>query len=589
MNVRKLLKSRPLLFDGAFGTYYASRRCGRYGKYEESNLTEPETVRQIAEEYLAAGCDAVKTNTFGANRASLDCGSDHLRRVILAGCAIAKEAAGPRDAAVFADIGPLPPESENASEQYRELVDLFLEGGVKDFLFETMSDEDGLREASAYIREKSPESYIIVTFAVTPDGFTSAGKAGKELLLSMDRDANVDAVGFNCVSGPYHLLQQIEALPPLKKTLCVSPNSSYPTVADGIASFASNPRYFAHTMMDIFSAGAGILGGCCGTTPGHIHALRQLLAVRDRKKVVPAKRDAVKQDPITAAEDSRFWSKLQAGETVFAAELDPPAPKDIDRFLRYAKTLTEGGADTLTLADCPVARVRTDSAMIAAKLKRELGIDPLPHMNCRDRNINAAKALLQGLSIEGVHNVLAVTGDPIPNAERSEVKGVWSFHSAVLAQYIRRLSAEGSAAEFHVWGALNVNAPNFSAELSKARRKEDAGMVGFLTQPICTDRAAENLARARSELRGYLLGGLLPITSYRAAAYMNSEVAGIVIPEEILALYRSATKEEACDLAVELCSRIGREIRPSVDGYYIITPDGRPSVVCRIIQALKKE
>ena len=195
-------------------------------------------------------------------------------------------------------------------------------------------------------------------------------------------------------------------------------------------------------------------------------------------------------------------------------------------------------------------------------------------------------ALLQGLSIEGVRNVLAVTGDPIPNAERSEVKGVWSFHSAVLAQYIRRLSADGATAEFHIWGALNVNANNFSAELEKAKRKEAAGMVGFLTQPICTDRAADNLARARRELGGYLLGGLLPITSFRAAQYMNSEVAGIVIPEEVLALYAHATREESCDLAVELCTRIGSEIRPNVDGYYIIMPDGRPSVVCRIIKAL---
>lgn len=587
------IKTRPLLFDGAFGTYYAVRRCDRFGKYEEANLRSPGTVRQIAFEYISAGCDAIKTNTFGANRVSLDCDGEHLRQVILAGCRLALEAAEGHGVTVFADIGPIPQRGEESlSAQYRELVDLFLEGGLRHFLFETMSSDQYLSETAAYIRQKAPDALVIVTFAVGPDGFTAGARSGQELLLGLQEDPSIDILGLNCVSGPFHMLRYLRTLPPLRKPLCVSPNAGYPTVEDGAARFGSNPRYFARQMLEIVSAGAAVIGGCCGTTPEHIHELALALHGQEAgelPRVLPKKEKSAPASPPPQAPESPFWQKLRQGQTVFAAELDPPPVSDPEKFLRHAGILKNGGVDILTLADCPVARVHADSCMMAARLRRELDLEPLPHMTCRDRNINATKALLLGLSMENIRNVLTVTGDPIPNAERSEVKGVWSFNSSILAGYIRQLSESGAAAPFHVWAALNVNAPNFAFELEKAKRKLEAGVCGFLTQPVFTSRSVEHLRQARAALPGcYLLGGIIPVTSYKSALYMNSEVAGIQIPEDVLALYETASREEALRLAVELSCQLGREIRPYVDGYYLITPQGRPSVVCSIIRNLRE-
>ena len=183
-----------------------------------------------------------------------------------------------------------------------------------------------------------------------------------------------------------------------------------------------------------------------------------------------------------------------------------------------------------------------------------------------------------------------VTGDPVPSADRDQVKGVWSYSSAGLADYVRALGQEGTAAPFHIWGALNVNAVNFTAELEKAFRKRDSGVAAFLTQPVFTRESIENLRRAREALKGaYLLGGLLPVLSHRAAVYMNSEVAGIRIPKEVVAQYETADKDRCRQLAVEHTLRLAREIRPLVDGYYLITPAARPSVGADIVGLLRKE
>ena len=422
-----------------------------------------------------------------------------------------------------------------------------------------------------------------------PEGFTRAGISGRELLLELQDDPQIDALGFNCVSGPYHLLRQVKALPPLKKPLYICPNESYPTMEEGLARFGDNPGYFAHLLLEIADAGACIIGGCCGTTPAHIREARRLLQERGARPAVPEVKASVKPSALPPI-SSPLWDKLERGKLVIAAELDPPAVSDIRKFLKHAENLTQAGADTITVSDCPVARVRADSSMMAAKLKRELGIDPLPHMTCRDRNLNATRALLLGLSIEEVHNVLVVTGDPVPSADRDQVKGVWSYSSAGLADYVRALGQEGTAAPFHIWGALNVNAVNFTAELEKAFRKRDSGVAAFLTQPVFTRESIENLRRAREALKGaYLLGGLLPVLSHRAAVYMNSEVAGIRIPKEVVAQYETADKDRCRQLAVEHTLRLAREIRPLVDGYYLITPAARPSVGADIVGLLRKE
>ena len=278
--------------------------------------------------------------------------------------------------------------------------------------------------------------------------------------------------------------------------------------------------------------------------------------------------------------------KLNSGKRVIAVELDPPVDDNIAPFLEGVRVLRDSGADAITIADCPIGRPRADSSLLACKLRRELGVEPLPHMTCRDRNLNATKALLLGLSMEGVHNVLLVTGDPIPTKDRDEVKSVFNFNSRKLARYVSSLNEQLST-PFQIFGALNVNAKNFDMQLKIAREKEENGVAGFLTQPVLSQEALDNLKRARESRNGKILGGIFRIVSYRNACFLNNEIAGMRVCDEIIQLYKDKDRDEAEALAASISARVAREIAPYTDGLYIMTPFRRVALVSRIIQNIQ--
>lgn len=589
MDIRTYIKDHVLLFDGAMGTCYAEKYPDDPMKCEWANVNHPERVRAIHEEYIGAGAQAIKTNTFGANTQTCDCSMQEVLTLITQGWQIAAQAAAGREVQVFADIGPLP----DPGREYEQIVDRFLDLGAENFLFETFADDSAVHELAARIKRRRPEAFVICSFAATPDGFTRQGLAVRTILLRAQADANIDAAGLNCVSGPLHLYALARDVMPSfadsGAVMSVMPNAGYPTIQNGRTVFDSSPAYFAARCGDLAELGVRILGGCCGTTPEHIRQTARILRGGVRGSTAAVKKPA----PISADKDhqvvrNRFAEKLEAGKRVIAVELDPPADANIQTFMQGARRLKAAGVDAVTIADCPVARVRVDSSMLAAKLRRELDMDPIPHMTCRDRNINATKALLLGLSIEDVHNVLVVTGDPIPSAARDEVKGVFSFHSVVLADYIRRLSEEGMAAPFHVYGALNVNARNFDAELKKALRKQEAGICAFFTQPVITDQAFENLRRAHETLDAAILGGIIPIVSHRNAVFMSQEMAGIDIPESVIGRYEGLTREQAEDLAVTLSTEWAQRMQPWTRGLYLITPFQRVGLIERILKNLEQ-
>ena len=262
---------------------------------------------------------------------------------------------------------------------------------------------------------------------------------------------------------------------------------------------------------------------------------------------------------------------------------------DLTKFVQGAYDLKESGADVITIADCPVGRVRMDSSLLACKLEREVGVEALPHLTCRDRNINATKALLLGLYAEGIKNILLVTGDPVPSAERDEVKAVYQFNSRKLATFVASLGETILPEPFHMFGALNVNARNFDIQLQLAQEKERIGMTGFLTQPLLSPRAVENLKRAREGLNGYILAGLFPPVSARNARFMDSEVNGIRVAPEIIEQYEDLDREESERLAVSLMTQFAREAEPYVNGYYLMTPFSRTALIQRIIGSIREE
>ena len=583
--VRELLAQGVLLFDGATGTALCAQ-SGEGEAVERLCLTQPQRVLALHRAYLAAGCKAIKTNTFAAH-VSLACeNKDDQKTLIRAAYDLARRAGDAYDAAVFADIGPAPTDADSAAACYIAMAEQYLNVGATCFLFETMQSGEGLAEAAAYIKASCPDAWIMVSFAADADGFTRAGEQASALALQMSACGAVDAIGLNCICGAYHIRQLLSTLDIGDKLMSAMPNAGYPHVEEGRTYYDSAPAYYAQQVMECVKAGARIVGGCCGTTPEHIRQIARLLGMPMPPRVRMGDEKAA-QPPEKGCR-SRILRRLEQGRRITLVELDPPRSADIGGFMEGARQLEQAGADAITIADCPIGRARMDSSLLACKLSRELGIEALPHMTCRDRNVNATKALLLGLSMENVHNVLAVTGDPIPTGDRGSVKSVYQFNSRVLAKFIRGLGESGEAEPFFVCGGLNINAVRFDSELDRAKEKMDCGVSAFLTQPVLSEQAALHLERARDELRGAkLIGGLFPEVSEKNARFLQSEVHGITVDEAVVRAYAGLDRAQGEDMAVRLCREAASRISPFVDGYYMMTPFQRVELVCRVIRATR--
>lgn len=282
-----------------------------------------------------------------------------------------------------------------------------------------------------------------------------------------------------------------------------------------------------------------------------------------------------------------FFEKLQLGEKPIAVEWDSPATPDLKEYMEKAKLLKDAGVDLITIADCPVARPRIDSSLVACKLKRELGIDAIPHMTCRDRNINSIKSLLLGLSAEDINDVLIITGDPIPAEQREDIKSVFQFNSKTLIKAISSLNGELFEKPFHIYSALNINAVNFDAELKSAKTKVENGSVGFFTQPVMSERGYNNIKRAKEELDVAIIGGIFPPTSLRNINFLTTMMSGFDVAPEICKLYEDKTPEECTEVGIRISSKIIEEIRDIVDGFYVITPFQRVEMIAEILKTIR--
>ncbi|MGN0708464.1 MAG: bifunctional homocysteine S-methyltransferase/methylenetetrahydrofolate reductase [Faecalibacterium sp.] len=589
---RTHLAQKPLLFDGAMGTYYKARP-GQ--EPEQANLADPEGVLAVHRAYLAAGSDAIKTNTFGLPRMAA-AQLPGWEALLDAGWTLAVQAAADTGAAVFADLGPAPDtETIPASDCYTAPALRFAGLGAKNFLFETLSADAGVLAAVRAVRSAVPDAFVLVSFAVLPDGYTREGLYCRELARRMADSGLVDAVGLNCVSAPGAMRTLARQLGRPGLPLAVMPNAGYPVVARTQVRYQGKPEYFAGELarIAIENPAVCILGGCCGTTPAHIAALRaELDALPVQRPTAPTEQLFTAAQPKVETEDA-FLRKLNAGQKVIAVELDSPKDADLTAYLEGARRLQTAGADLLTIADCPIARARMDSSLVACRVHRELGLSVLPHMTCRDRNLNATKALLLGLYAEGVREVLAITGDPIPTAERDEVKNVYQFNSRKLAQYIISLAGEGREmpAPMTVLGALNLNAHNFDVELRRAGEKLANGMSGFLTQPVLSAQALENLRRTREAFgpKAKLLAGILPVVSQRNAIFMENEVSGIHVDAEIIRRFEGLGRTAGEELGLEICLQAAKAALPYADGFYLMTPFNRVALMEQLIARLKAE
>ncbi len=611
------------LFDGGFGTYYSQKYEEASHRCEIVNIKYPQRVVDIHKEYICAGADAIKTNTFGAFFENY--GNDYVN-IIKTGYNLAIKAKEECNSQVdiFADLGPVVgDEIENQVEEYIKTIDVFLKLGAKNFLFETLGDARALSEVTSYIREREKEATIVVSFGVMPDGYSADGFFIKDLLEEASNDENIDAIGLNCISSAIHLNSLLLRLInnyrfDIKKKPCsFMPNAGYPVVRGYRTFFEGNIDFFGKQIEHAIELGVAIVGGCCGTTPKYIKQIKDRINnLKENNK--KSNSESIKETINSEIKDELYRDKIQLDKgkkytsnngynssdkknndknesfkfkkKLFAVELDSPKDDDLSVFMENAKKLQNAGVDKITIADCPIARPRMDSSLLACKVKRELGLDVIPHMTCRDRNINATKALLLGISAEGIRNVLLITGDPIPSAQRDEVKSVYQFNSRKLARYVSSLNQELLNGKINIFGALNVNAVNFHVELDRAKQKMQEGMCGFLTQPILTEMGLENLRKAKQELNdAIILGGIIPVVSERNARFMQSEINGIDVDEKIIERYVGKTKEESRQLAVEISVDIAKKIEDYVEGYYLMTPFNRTDIIIDIIEEIKAQ
>ena len=571
------------IFDGAIGTYYSSK-FNKNTACELANLFDRDSIYNIHKEYIEAGVDAVKTNTFGANRFSLACDQQEADKIIKMGWEIAKRAIEGTKAVVFADIGPIPvTEGFAAFEEYKKIVDIFLECGAERFLFETFANYDILLELSAYIRLKKPQAVIITSFAVYPDGYTKEGLFYIDIINKVSSSGLVNAYGLNCISGPAHMLRLINDLNLKGRNIIIMPNSGYPSTERGRTVYIDN----AEKLLDLKKLGVKILGGCCGTTPRHIAAATKLFS--ESRTLSENSNEAESSIECTLGKKNVLFQLLESKKPILV-EIDPPFDTKWEYMLKDAFLLKQAGADMITIADSPQAKARADSSILAAKLYREAGIPTMPHITCRDKNLLGIKAMLLGLHIEGVRNVLTITGDPIAHTERENIKGVFSINSSKLAGYISSLNSNVFCEEeFKIGGALNINAVNFEAELRRSFSKIQNGIGYFLTQAVYTDVGISNLIKATQTLNVPIFAGIMPLVGYKNAQFINNEVPGIEIEPEIVEMFKDKSREESERIGINLSIKSINKLYKHVAGFYLMTPLKRTHVICELIKEIREK
>lgn len=577
------LTQQKLLFDGAFGTYYAQLFDTRELP-ELANTLHPERVLQIHRDYIEAGAQLIRTNTFAANTFSLDLPWEAIRENLRQGYRLAKEAARGKDVQVAADIGQIPYDSRSnrgaVASEYLELCRTFLEEGADCFVFETLADLEDLRDAIALVGDKA---FVVVQFSVNQFGYSHAGLSARKLIQRAEEIPQIDAVGFNCGVGPGHMQKIIREVPfHGKKFRTALPNAGYPQyISNRMIFHDRNIDYFADKVRDMARDGADLLGGCCGTTPAHIRALRDSLSLTQPKRPpvisIPTPRAAPK-------EDHAFFAGKE-GKKLIAVELAPPVGSDDKTLMDAAHLLQKSGVDVLTFPDSPSGRTRADSILMAEKVARETGMQVMPHICCRDKNAIAMRSQLLGAYLNHIDNFLVITGDPIPSLVRNSVKSVFNFDSVGLMGILNDMNEDQfAAAPITYGGAVNQSRKNLDFEISRVKKKMAAGASFFLSQPASTKESIHRLRRVKAETGARILCGIMPFVSLKNALFIKNEMTGIQVTDEVLARYRpDMTREEGEAAGVQLAREMMALSADFADGYYFSFPFNRVSMLEKIL------
>lgn len=587
------LTKNAVLTDGAMGTYFSLITDQPASLCELAVLSNPEIITQIHNEYINSGAKFIRTNTFSANTKALGISLEVVVKIIENAYKIAEKAVnGIDDITILCDIGPIyidEDKNETPLDEYKTIVNTFYKCGGRTFLFETISSLRYIDNIIEYIKNLDTDNEVMVSFTLSPDGQTREGISLNDILNQINKNKNfIDAIGLNCGCGPTHIIKLAETMyryskQYLQKPVCIMPNAGYPSIENTRTIFSMTPNYFANKLHKLTDIGIEMVGGCCGTTPEHISALNDLINNTQYKtKKLPYYQENLQK------QQGEFTSRIAKNQFVIAVELDPPYSSNITKLIDAAKLLKEKNVDIITISDSPLARVKLDSVICSAKIKRETGIDVLPHICCRDKNLNALKSSILGAYCENIRAILFVTGDHISESDRGIIKPVFNVSSTKLIEILSQMNSDIFADNpILAGGAINPNAVNKSAELIRVKKKIDAGAGFFLTQPIFDINNLSIIDEAR-KMGAKVLVGIMPLVSLRNASYMNNEVPGITIPDKYISMFSAdMDRDTAENVGVNIAVELAEKIKPHTDGFYFTAPFNRANMVCKIIDKLK--
>lgn len=605
MNLKAYFREHQILADGAMGTYCGERYPQDRRSPELFNESHPERILEIHREYLRAGAGLLRTNSFASNRSTLF-GSQQeseIRREemqkrvaenILASHRLAEQAileVNPR-ALLAGDIGPIPArgmeEPEALLTEYFAIADAHLAAGAGIIWFETFSDFQYLLPVAEYLKKKKNDIFIMASFCLNKYGYTSAGIRAQSVLDQAGESKVFDGVGFNCGIGPTHMHHILKKLDFGELAVSVMPNSGYPGMVKDRTGNGESVEFFCENMKEIAALGVNIIGGCCGTTPAYIRGMKETVCFGTPKRT--HRESGPSDHPVVHKERNEFFQKLQGDKKPVIVELDPPFDGNDEKIVRAALLLREAGADMLTFADSPMGKMRADSLMTGVKIQRELELPVMPHVTCRDKNRLGMGAAFLGAHMNGIRNLLLVTGDPVPGGARSGISPVYDFNSITLMEYVRQMNQEYFREDPIVYGgALNYGRANLDKEIERMKRKCGAGASYFLTQPIYSEADAARIAYVKEHVDTKILCGIMPLVSYRNACYMKNEMSGVHVPDEVMARYhKDMSREEGENTGIEIALTTIELLSGISDGYYFMVPFNRASMICTIMKRMRE-
>lgn len=591
MGLKEVLGTKLLVADGAMGTMLYQFGIDR--SQEELNLSHPEAIRSIHQAYIEAGADIIQTNTYGANylklaRYGLE---NHVQEINAAAVKIAREATKGSQTFVIGTIGGIrgavdakinEPSLVEIVRGFKEQLYSLLLAQVDGILLETYYDLEELKTVIALAREAT-DLPIIANVTLHEVGYLQNGQSLASALGEL-ADLGANVVGINCHLGPHFVAKSFESVP-LREGVVLSafPNASFPALQDGKIVYENAADYFQGFGELFRQQGVGLIGGCCGTTPEHIAAYRKgltdLRLITDKEVIplakVPLKRKSQRQSP-------RLVDKLKQSYTVIV-ELAPPRTLDTRAFFKGAERLKEVGVDAITLSDNSLASARISNLALAAILKYDYEIQPLVHLTTRDHNLIGLNSQIMGLHTLGIHDVLAVTGDPAKVGDFPGASSVYDINSFELIKLFKKFNegmsytgkSLGEKADFQVASALNLNLPRFERAGRLLKKKQAAGADFFITQPIfdATKVTLLKEVMANAEITIPVFIGVIPLVSSRNAEFLHNEVPGIVLTDETRQRMKEAEAngtegEVGLTIAKELIDAICQEFT----GVYLMTP-----------------